>query len=84
MQGKVRFIDHQRSPFFSTVTKRVNDYFKQNNLSKHANGEMIFKSVFFLTGIVTFYAMIMSNTFRPLGNAGVGGGNWCFFCFYWI
>lgn len=60
---KLRFTDVQKSSFFSTVTKRVNNYFKQNNISKHANGEMIFKTVFFLTGIVVAYGMIISGQF---------------------
>src|SRR5690606_32479537 len=63
MHTKVRFIDSKRSPFFSTVTKRVNEYVKENNLSKHANLEMVLKTIFFLSGITIFYLMILSNQF---------------------
>lgn len=71
MQNKIRFIDTKRSPFFATVTKRVNEYFKENNLSKHANTEMVLKSVFFLVGIVAFYLMIMSGQFSVWAMLGL-------------
>ena len=63
MHNKVRFVDANKSPFFATVTKRVNDYFKQNNISKHANTEMILKTIFLLSGVTIFYIMILSGEF---------------------
>jgi linoleoyl-CoA desaturase len=63
---KVRFIDKDQSEFFSTVKSRVDTYFKENNLSKNANGLMYFKSVFFISGLVLFYGLIISNHFSPL------------------
>ena len=51
------------SGFFSEVKKKVNTYFKENNISKNANAEMIFKSFFFLGGALTFYLMILLGGF---------------------
>lgn len=63
MNHKIRFVDKERSSFFATVTKRVNDYFKHNNISKYANYEMVLKTIFFLGGIIVCYGMIMSGQF---------------------
>jgi linoleoyl-CoA desaturase len=63
MSQKVRFIDVQKSKFFSTVKKRVDAYFTENNLSKGANGAMWGKVIFFLGGMMVFYGLIISNQF---------------------
>lgn len=63
MSQKLKFVDTSRSEFFATTRKRVDAYFKENKLSKHANGAMWAKTVFFLTGFVLLYALIMSNQF---------------------
>lgn len=61
----LKFIDKERSLFFATVRKRVDQYFIENNISKYADGHMIFKTTFFLTGFVLLYALIISNQFTP-------------------
>jgi linoleoyl-CoA desaturase len=66
MSSKVRFVDAHKSEFFATVKKRVDHYFKENNLSKNANGAMWAKTVFFLGGSVILYALIISNQFSPM------------------
>ena len=38
-----------RMDFSATVQKRVNEYFKQNNIKRQGNGEMVWKSVFMFT-----------------------------------
>jgi linoleoyl-CoA desaturase len=63
MSQKVRFVDRNKSEFYSTVKSRVDNYFKENNLSKNANGLMYFKSFFFLGGLALFYGLIISNQF---------------------
>ena len=35
-----------RPDFFTTLNRRVNEYFKSNNISRHANAEMKIKTVF--------------------------------------
>lgn len=70
--------------FSSTLNKRVNEYFKINNVTRHANGEMVFKT-FFMFGLYFIpYALIVSNVvtsmawliplivIMSLGLAGIG------------
>lgn len=71
MQSKVRFIDKNKSLFFPTLKRRVEDYFETNKISKHANTEMIFKSVFFVAGFFLLYGLIISNYFSPLVMLGL-------------
>ncbi len=76
MSQKIRFQNRNRSMFFPTVRKRVDAYFKENNLSKNANGEMYFKTFFFLGGMVLLYGLIISgnfNAWQMLGLAGLLG-----------
>lgn len=67
METKVRFIAPDRSAkkvqFFATVKSRVDQYFKDNNISQHANFEMVFKTIVLLTGLVGTYVAIMSGYF---------------------
>lgn len=60
---KIRFNGKSQQDFFADVKKQVDAYFKENNISKHANAEMIFKTVFFLSLLVGFYALIISGMF---------------------
>lgn len=63
MEAKVRFIAKDKlAPevkFFATVKSRVDAYFKEKNISSHANAEMIFKTIFFAGGMVALYLLIM-------------------------
>ncbi|PKK36191.1 acyl-CoA desaturase [Siphonobacter sp. SORGH_AS_0500] len=63
MSTKVKFVNSDRSTFFVTARQRVDAYFKENNLSTHANGAMWFKALFFLGGYVALYTLIISNQF---------------------
>lgn len=49
-----------RHDFLPTVTKRVNEYFKANNISKHANAEMVFKTIFMFALYYVPYFLIMA------------------------
>jgi len=60
---QLRFIDTNRSQFFATVKKNVDQYFKDNNLSKNANGLMVFKTFFFFGGVWVLYGLMLSNQF---------------------
>jgi linoleoyl-CoA desaturase len=46
--------------FTNTLNKRVNDYFKTYGISKHANGEMIMKTIVMFTMYFLPYALIVS------------------------
>ncbi len=63
-QLKVRYKSNKRKDEFAKdLIGRVNAYFKENNISKYANKEMIFKTVLGLLGFVVMYALIISNVF---------------------
>ncbi|MDN5205600.1 acyl-CoA desaturase [Fulvivirgaceae bacterium BMA10] len=60
---KVKF-DSQNNPgFHAAVRKEVDNYFKQNAIGKNANAEMVLKTVLFLSLLIGFYALIISNAF---------------------
>ncbi len=70
--------------FVSTLNKRVSEYFNNNNIARHANGQMFVKTIFMFLLYFTPYALIVSNTvtgvyglismvvFMALGLAGIG------------
>lgn len=64
--ARLKFTDTRNSPFFATVKSNVDQYFRDNNISKHANGLMIFKTVFFFGGVWVFYGLILSQQFSLL------------------
>lgn len=59
MAEPLKFVDNKNSQFFSTVKKRVDAYFKENNLSKHANNTMVFKTILLLSTLVILYLIIL-------------------------
>lgn len=67
----LRFTNVQRSTFFATVRERADAYFRDNRLSRHANGAMWAKTVFFLAAFVLTYGLIMSNQFGVPVMAGL-------------
>ena len=70
--------------FFPTVTKRVNEYFKTNNISRHSNSEMVVKTIFMFSLYFIPYFFIIGGGFTSLwiyfglyivmglGKAGIG------------
>jgi len=63
MSQQLRFIDSRRSPFFAVTRQRVEAYFKENNLSRHANAAMWAKTAFYLGLFGLLYGLILSNLF---------------------
>lgn len=64
-QNRIRFVTQNKDQrqFFSTLTKRINQYFKDNNISKKANTEMVVKSIVLLAAyILPFVALLI---FQP-------------------
>jgi linoleoyl-CoA desaturase len=53
--------DH--SGFYAKVRERADHYFASNGISRHADGLMIFKTVFFLGGTLSLYLLILSDIF---------------------
>lgn len=81
--NKVTFNNKISREFSKTVKKRVNEYFEQNNLSRHANFEMVSKTVILLTVYFGAYALILSGqlsmgvmwlltVIMGIGMAGIG------------
>jgi linoleoyl-CoA desaturase len=66
MPQKIRFSTAPPSFFYATIRSRVDDFFLTNKLSRHANGRMWRKIVFFLCGLFGLYFLILSGTVRPL------------------
>lgn len=56
----------ESSNFSRTLNERVNTYFSDRGISRHANAHMIWKSIFFLSFWIGTYALIMTNWFSPL------------------
>lgn len=63
---RIQFNRKSSADFYQVLSKRVEDYFKTNNISKHANGAMVFKTIFVLSVFILSYVGIISNVF-PLG-----------------
>ena len=73
-----------KNDFFATLNKRVNDYFKSNQISKHANASMVLKTIFMFSLYFIPYVLIISGTVTSmwaiillvvvmgLGTAGIG------------
>jgi linoleoyl-CoA desaturase len=74
MSQKIKFVDVRKSTFFATARGRVDAYFRENGISKHANGAMWAKTAFFLGGFVLLYALIISNQFGPWTMLGLAVG----------
>lgn len=60
-----KFVDPTRSEFFFTLRQRVDAYFTDNALSRHANSLMWVKAAVFLVAFVVLYALIISDLFGP-------------------
>ncbi|HRI21544.1 MAG TPA: acyl-CoA desaturase [Panacibacter sp.] len=67
MSSKIRFSKNKQSDFYSTLNKRVDDYFVKNKISKNANWVMAFKSLFYIcTFTVAYLALILNNNSLPV------------------
>lgn len=79
----VKFSGYEKEDFYKELRKRVNAYFKDGNISRHANGAMKFKTVvMLLMYIVPFtilltvplpvWVQIFTWIFMGIGSAGIG------------
>lgn len=83
-QQVIKFNKEDQPDFVKEVRKKVNNYFETNNISKHANLNMKFKTVFMLglyfgplilmlTGVVSsFWPVMMMWVLMGFGMAGIG------------
>ena len=80
----IHFNTQDRPEFYKTLKKRVNQYFKENNKSRHGNVNMVLKSVFmislYLTPFILMLTGVVTGTWGALamwsimgfGMAGIG------------
>jgi len=71
MAKTLKFTNVRKTTFFATVRERVDAYFVAEGISRHANGAMWAKTIFFLSGYVGLYLLILSNQFGLLAMAGL-------------
>ena len=81
--SNIRFA-RSRADFFPTLSQRVNQYFKTNDIGKNANSEMVMKTVFMfmlyfvpygllMFGVVnSIWIMAIMAILMGLGKAGIG------------
>lgn len=80
-----RFVPKDRNLFFATLQKRVNQYFKDNQISRYANTSMVVKTIVLLSSfiipIVLLNTMVLNNIIVVLlyallgvSMAGIGMG----------
>ena len=60
---KVRFNGKNQTEFYPELKKRVDKYFKERGISKHANTAMFLKSFFFLGALIGLYILIVFGNF---------------------
>ena len=58
---KIHFVNADKSEFYTTLKNRVDAYFKQKGISPYANSFMVFKIIFFLTGLIGTYLLLLFN-----------------------
>ncbi len=59
MNTSVKFVNKQQSAFFPTLRKRVNSYFKENNITRYGNREMYIKIATLLSAYIGMYLIIL-------------------------
>lgn len=59
LTGKVKFINKDKTVFFATLKKRVDEYFIDNNISKHANVAMVVKSIILLISYLLPFILLL-------------------------
>ncbi|MEL6867717.1 MAG: acyl-CoA desaturase [Bacteroidota bacterium] len=64
-QIPLRFNHKDQRDFYPELRRRVNQYFEENQLSKHYNGQMVAKTVLILSLYALTYALLLSNWFGP-------------------
>lgn len=66
MKQKIKFINKDKTQFYNTLKARVDNYFIENNISQHANGTMVFKTIVMLSLYFVPYVLIMTQQYSPL------------------
>jgi linoleoyl-CoA desaturase len=59
-KNRIKFVNKDKNLFFTTLKQRVENYFEENKLSKHANTEAILKSIILLSGYIIPFVIVLS------------------------
>src|SRR5688500_7840672 len=59
--GTIKFAS-SKADFFTTLNQRVNEHFKSRNISRHANTEMIIKTVVMCGTFLSLYSLLITET----------------------
>jgi linoleoyl-CoA desaturase len=59
IRSAVKFINVEKNAFFSTLRKRVDDYFIQNHFSKYGNNKLIIKTVIMVSAYLIPFLVIL-------------------------
>jgi linoleoyl-CoA desaturase len=64
-KANLRFVPPQKTDFFMVLKKRVDQYFEDNKISRHANAAMVLKTIILLTAYLApfIYMMIAQPSF---------------------
>ena len=85
MKGNIRFINHNRTKFFSTVRARVQQYFEENKIDQTGDPRMVSKAMLvfsmylvpyflILSGALPLWGMLLACIAMGIGAAGIGFG----------
>ncbi len=61
-QEKVRFSPETKSHFYTTLRKRVDAYFLENEISRHGDGRMVLKTFIFLSAYILPFIVLLTWT----------------------
>jgi linoleoyl-CoA desaturase len=82
-QQNIRFTGSTNTDFYKVLRSRVNNYFKEKNISRHANANMVVKTIFMLSLYLVPFGFVLFGEFSfpvyfllwilmGIGMAGVG------------
>mgnify|MGYP001215201712 FL=1 len=57
--NSVQFSKTDNAEFYKVLRRRVNEYFKKGNISRHANGSMVFKTICMMSLYLTPFILIL-------------------------
>lgn len=67
MKQKIKFINRDKTQFYNTLKARTDQYFIDNNISQHANLNMVIKTIVMLSLYFVPYALIVTQGYGTLG-----------------
>lgn len=60
LKGHIKFVDKHKTGFYNDLKKRVDLYFDERKLSKHANGQMVLKTIILLSAYIGSFVLILT------------------------